>query len=64
MNIHLSLHFSPNAYIDLPKRGGIMYDECIANIDELVKLLNLHLGIHTEQIDQASRQAAYHKAFS
>lgn len=64
MNIHLSLHFSPNAYIDLPKRGGIMYDECIANIDELVKLLNLHLGKHTEQIDQASRQAAYHKAFS
>lgn len=64
MNIHLSLHFSPNAYIDLPKRGGIMYDECIANIDELVKLLNLRLGVHTEEIDQASRQAAYHEAFS
>lgn len=64
MKIHFSLHFSPNAYIDLPKRGGIMYDECIANIDELVKLLYLHLGIHTEQIDQASRQAAYHEAFS
>ena len=64
MNIHLSLHFSPNAYIDLPKRGGIMYDECITNIDELVKLLYLHLGIHVEQTDQASRQAAYHEAFS
>ena len=47
MKIHFGLHFSPNAYIDLQKRGGIMYDECIVNVDELVRLLNLHLGIHT-----------------
>lgn len=64
MKIHFSLNFSPNAYIDLPKRGSIMYDECIANTDELVKLLYLHLGTHIEQTDQASRQAAYHEAFS
>ena len=64
MKIHFGLHFSPNAYIDLQKRGGIMYDECIANVDELVRLLNLHLGIHTEEIAQADRQAAYHAAFT
>ena len=43
MNIHFGLHFSSDAYIDIEKRGGIMFDECIANIDELVKLLPIML---------------------
>lgn len=41
-----------------------MYDECIANVDDLVNLLNLQLGIHTTETTLAERQAAYHNAFS
>ena len=63
MKIHFGIHLSPNAYIDLPKRGGIMFDECVADTNGLVKLLNLHLGIHMEDLNQADRQAAYHEAF-
>ncbi|MCF0197353.1 MAG: hypothetical protein HUK03_09045, partial [Bacteroidaceae bacterium] len=64
MNIHLGLHFTSDAYIDLQRRGGIMFDECVAGVDELVRLLNLHLGNHVEELGQAERQAAYHAALS
>ena len=64
MRILLGQHFTQNSYIDFKKRGNIMYDECIANVDDLVNLLSLHLGIHITETTTVDRQAAYHNAFS
>ncbi len=63
MEIYFGLNYTNNAFVDLKAHGGICLDHTVVNLEGLLSLLELHLGIHHEEISTTDRQAAYYAAF-
>lgn len=63
MEIYFGLHYTNNAFVDLKAHGGICLDHTVVGPEGLLSLLELHLGIHHEEISVTDRQAAYYAAF-
>ena len=63
MDIYFGLHYTNNAFVDLKAHGGICLDHTVVGPEGLLSLLELHLGIHHEEISVTDRQAAYYAAF-
>lgn len=64
MKIYFGQQYTPNAYIDFKSRGGILFDGEVVGIDGLVRLLELRLGLHYDEVSVSDRQASYFKAMS
>lgn len=63
MEIYFGLNYTNNAFVNLKAHGGICLDHTVVNLEGLLNLLELHLGIHYEEISTTDRQAAYYAAF-
>ena len=60
MNIYYSPFFTKHQFVSMPD-GHVMMDCTIADTEQLVSLLELHLGIHTESRKDLERVIEYYR---
>ena len=63
MDIYFGLNYTSNAFVDLKAHSGICFNQTVVDPEGLLNLLELHLGVHQEEISITDRQAAYYAAF-
>ncbi len=61
MKIYLGRNYTNDAFLNLKDCGGIAFDTEIVNVEGLVSMLELHIGLHPDVQDQIDRQAEWLK---